>query len=69
MAAAIEHNPDAVFAGAAVIVPPSGQPIEIFQMGSNTDEGQFWATLLTSIQFRMKALEDQQKVGRTFGIR
>jgi hypothetical protein len=70
MATAIDHNADAPFAGAAVIIPPGqSQPIELFQMGSTTDEGQFWATILTSIQLRMKQIEDQQKVGRTFGMR
>jgi len=70
MATAIEHNADSPFGGAAVIIPPGmTQAIELFQMGANIDEGQFWATLLTSIQMRMKAVEEQQKVGRTYGIR
>jgi hypothetical protein len=70
MAGTILHNIEQPFGGAAVIVPPgASQPIELVQFGSNVDDGQFWATLLTSIQMRMKALEDQQKVGRTYGIR
>ncbi len=70
MAAAIVHNAESPFGGAAVIVPPgTSQPIELVQFGSNADDGQFWATLLTSIQMRMKKIEEQQMVGRTFGIR
>jgi phosphopantothenoylcysteine synthetase/decarboxylase len=71
MAVTLDHNELEPFSGAAVIVPPghTTSPIEVVQFGSNADEGQFWATVLTAIQMRMKKIEEQQASQRGFGIR
>ena len=69
MVATIQDNSFRPFGGAAVIVGPGTlPPIEVFQVGTS-DEGQFWATLITTIQIRLKKIEEQQQVGRAFGIR
>lgn len=68
MAERIKHNADAKFGGAVVLVPPNnGVPIELLMLDSAGDEGQFWATIITRIQLAMKAHEDRNQMGRTFG--
>lgn len=69
MAQRIEHNSDAKFGGAVVIVPPVGEQIELLMLDEAADAAQFWGTLKTRIQFALDKLEEQQRTAQGFGRR
>lgn len=52
MAARIEKNDPAEFAGAIVVVPPEGDPIAFMIADPSADLVQFWATCETRIAVR-----------------
>lgn len=59
------------FAGACVIVPPAGggETVEVLLLDEKADPAQFWATVMTRIQMRLKDLETVQQVAQGFGRR
>lgn len=61
MAESIERNGAADFGGAVVIVPPSGNPVEILILNSQKDNAQFWGTLDATVK---AALADMDEAGR-----
>lgn len=71
MANRIDHNADAVFAGAAVIVPPAegGEPVEMLIIDSSQSPAQFWGALLTKCQISLKDLDEKQRNTQAFGRR
>jgi len=69
MAERIEHNDSASFGGAAVIMPPGGQPIELLLLDPNADAAQFLATIATRIQVLVKEIENQQRMQQGYGVR
>ena len=69
MAARIEHNADAKFGGACVLVPPFGDPIELVMFDETADAGQFWGTLKTRIDLALGKLEEAQRLAGGFGRR
>ena len=70
MAERIQHNADAHFGGACVLVPPGGgKALELLMLDAAEDEGQFWATILTRIQTAIHDSDQKKQVSRTFGVR
>lgn len=71
MAAAIEHNAQATFGGAVVIIPPvnGGNPIELLMLDLQADPAQFWSTIRTRIDIKLSEISDQQRNQTAFGQR
>ena len=70
MAERIQHNEDAKFGGACVLVPPGGgKALELLMLDAAEDEGQFWATILTRIQTAIHDADQKKVQNRTFGVR
>ena len=63
MADRIDHNADATFGGAVVIIPPTGggDPIELLMLDARGDPGQFWSTIMTRIQIMLEELKLKQQ--------
>lgn len=69
MAERVKHNVDSKFGGAVVIIPPSGDPIELLMLDAAGDQAQFWSTILTRIQVVMQNLQEKERVAGVFGRR
>lgn len=71
MAQRIEHNTDATFGGAVVIIPPknAGEQIELLMLDSAGDAAQFWSTIKTRIDLVLDKLRDQERNVQGFGRR
>jgi hypothetical protein len=70
MAERIQHNEDATFGGACVLVPPGGgKALELLMLDTAEDEGQFWATILTRIQVAINENDQRKLQARNFGVR
>ncbi len=76
MADRIDHNaplspeqPNALFGGAAVIIPPvgGGKPVELLMLDASSDPAQFWATVMTRIKLVVDEIEHQTRQG--FGVK
>jgi hypothetical protein len=63
MATKIRHNDVADFAGAFVIVPPSGESIEVLILEPGTNEAVIWGQIKARIEMRLADIEDQQRRG------
>lgn len=61
MAARIDHNRPEDFAGALVIVPPSGDPMTVLLLDGSKDTGSFWAMAKVKIESVWKTLQDQER--------
>jgi hypothetical protein len=71
MAARLDHNADAVFAGAAVIVPPAegGEAVEILILDNSQSAAQFWGNLAAKCQITLKDLDEKSRNTQAFGRR
>ena len=67
MAASLDHNAAATFGGAVVIVPPTGDPIEILMLDNKADLAQFWSTIKTRIDIKLAEIDEQQRNQQAFG--
>ena len=68
MSLRIQHNKDAKFGGACVLVPPGGgKALELLMLDAAEDEGQFWATILTRIQTAIHDADQKKLQARRFG--
>jgi hypothetical protein len=71
MAARIEHmnaSPAlAGFGGAVVIVPPSGDPIEILMLDPHSDIAMFWGTIRSKIDILLATAEAEKRRQQGFG--
>lgn len=61
MAAKIRHNAEDQFAGAFVIMPPSGEPIEVLILEPNTNEAVIWGQIKARIEMKLADLDDLQR--------
>jgi hypothetical protein len=71
MAARIQRNADSDFAGAAVIVPPEGDPIVVMTMDPKKDGLSFWGTLKARVEMEGQEFLDRatrkEQENRRFG--
>lgn len=68
MADRIKHNEEYPFAGAAVLVDPEGNRIELLFLDEAKDTVQFWATVGSRVKNKIDEMADRQKA-RQFGGR
>ena len=61
MAERIEHNDARDFAGAFVIMPPDGQPIEYLALNPKQDAAAFWGAVQAHVQRVMAEMEEKQR--------
>jgi hypothetical protein len=64
MANKIRHNAEHGFAGAFVIMPPSGESIEVLILEPASNEAVIWGQIKARIEMRLADLEDQQRRGQ-----
>lgn len=71
MAARIEHNKDAGFGGACVIVPPrdAGEPIEIFIIDDGSNPAQFYSAIASRIEITLEEQKAKASQNQAFGYR
>jgi len=62
MADRIDHNADAAFGGACVIIPPAGggEPIEFILLDLKSNPAQFWSTISTKITLVLEEMKQPQ---------
>jgi hypothetical protein len=62
MARALVHNKGQGFGGAVVIVPPDngGESIELLLLDSRGDPAQFWATVKSRLELRLREIDDRR---------
>lgn len=65
MAARIDHNSRADFAGAFVIVPPNGEAVTVLSLDAQQDASAFWAMVKTRIDIMWKTLQQQEQQRQT----
>ena len=63
MAERIDRN-ETDFGGGAVIVPPTGEPIEILFLDPAADEAQFWGAVQARVAMMIAGLDTRQRQGR-----
>ena len=68
MADRIKHNEGHPFAGAAVLVDPDGNKIELLFLDEAKDTVQFWATIGSRVSNKIQEMNDRQK-SQHFGMR
>jgi hypothetical protein len=61
MANRIRHNVAEGFAGAFVIVPPAGDPIEVLILEADANEAVIWGQIKARIEMKLADLEDVQR--------
>lgn len=71
MAARLDHNADAVFAGAAVIVPPAegGATVEMLILDASQSAAQFWGNLEAKCKIEIADLDEKKRTSSAFGRR
>jgi hypothetical protein len=71
MAARLDHNADAVFAGAAVIVPPAegGEAVEMLILDIAQSPAQFWGSVKTKCELELGKLDEKSRNTQAFGRR
>lgn len=65
MANKVRHNVDNGFAGAFVIVPPTGDPIEVLILEVDANEAVIWGQIKARIEMKLADLEDAQRRGQS----
>jgi hypothetical protein len=71
MAERIDHNSDAGFGGACVIIPPanSGDPIEVLLLDNAADPATFYSTVSTRLQLALDKIAETKAQQMGFGRR
>ena len=67
MAVKIDHNATSTFGGAAVIIAPDGEKIELLLLDASGDPAQFWGTIASRIEITVDAYKDKVRQQRAFG--
>lgn len=66
MASRIQANSGAEFAGAVVVVPPEGNPIEMLIVDPTRNPAVFWSTVKSLVDMKI-AENDEARTGGGFG--
>lgn len=61
MAGRIERNESDEFAGALLIVPPNGEPIEYLALNPKRDDAAFWGAVQAHVQRAIAEIEEKQR--------
>jgi hypothetical protein len=69
MADRLDHNADASFGGAFVIIPPEGAVQDMLILDSSRNAAIFWSTLQTRAQIALQELQDAERQGGAFPAR
>ena len=69
MAIKIDHNANTTFGGAAVIVAPDGEKVELLLLDASADPAQFWGTVSSRIEIILDNYKDKMRNQRAFGVR
>ena len=71
MADRIDHNKDAGFGGACVLVPPagSGEPIEVLILDNDANAAQFYSAVSSRIEITLNQIRDSAAMNQGFGRR
>jgi hypothetical protein len=67
MARKISENAGNGFSGAFVVVPPSGDPIDLLYLAGATDAAVFWGTLDTMVKIAIGKIQDAERQGNRPG--
>ena len=67
MAIKIDHNVGSTFGGAAVIVAPDGDKVELLLLDASADPAQFWGTVSSRIEIILENYKDKVRQQRAFG--
>ena len=67
MAVKIDHNVHSTFGGAAVIVAPDGDKVELLLLDASADPAQFWGTVSSRIEIILENYKDKVRQQRAFG--
>lgn len=64
----IDKNDESDFAGAFMIVPPSGDPVQGFMVG-NADLATFWSVVKSKVEIIMVEINDKDRQASAYGGR
>lgn len=64
MASRIERNASEDFGGAAVIIPPDGEAVEVLLLDSKRDASQFWSTVKTRVELALSEIQERERSGQ-----
>ena len=66
MAEQIDKNAGSHFGGSFLIVPPTGDPVEVLILNSTRDPSQFWGMLDATVKFALANLDEQARNAQGF---
>lgn len=67
MAERIDHNEDAPFGGAFVIIPPGGDAQDMLLLDNSGNPAIFWSTLQVRVKIALQEIEDSERRGGFMG--
>jgi hypothetical protein len=69
MADRLDHNADAKFGGAFVIIPPTGDAQDMLILDNSGNPAIFWATLRSRVDIALQELQDAERQVSAFPAR
>ena len=69
MADRLDHNADASFGGAFVIIPPEGEVQDMLILDRSASPAIFWASLQTRVQIALQEINEAERQGGFAGRR
>ena len=69
MSARIERNDAGDFAGAFVIVTPDGKSKSLLLLDNSQSAAAFWGLLKSTAEIALQEVEDEQRMGQSYGRR
>lgn len=67
MSERMKHNQDSPFGGAAVVVLPGGETIEVLVLDPSADEAQFLSVVATRLQEVTAKIDKQRQASMAYG--
>jgi hypothetical protein len=69
MAERCDTNAGEGFGGVMVIIPPTGNPVEVLVLDPKQNAAQFWGIVQTQSTISLKEIEDAERVAGAYGRR
>jgi hypothetical protein len=69
MADRLDHNADAKFGGAFVIIPPTGDAQDMLILDNSGNPAIFWGTLQTRVQLALQEIAESERQSGAFPAR